>query len=103
MEDAAAARDIVASAVPEASSECRTDLAFAAGDWRRAAQIAFNLPGEARFVDRYGAGWMRSLTRYARETGDSKRVLELVQTRGVMAAAAGVRANARDLLRALSR
>ncbi|HEX6795912.1 MAG TPA: hypothetical protein VF304_18890 [Casimicrobiaceae bacterium] len=82
MEDAAAARDVVAPAVPEASSECRTDLALAAGDWRRAAQIAFNMPGEALFGDRYGAGWMGSLARYARETGDSDRVLALLETLG---------------------
>ena len=82
MDDRAAARDVVAAAIPEASSECRTDLALAEGDWRRAAQIAFNMPGEALYGDRYGAGWMGGLARYARETGDSRRVLELLHTLG---------------------
>lgn len=80
--DSAAAEDVVASAVPEAASQCRIDLALQTGDWRRAAQIAFNAPGEALYADRYGAGWLGALSRYARETGDSERVLQLLRTLG---------------------
>jgi len=73
--DPMAARDAIGASQQDTAGPCLADLALYEGDWRRAAQFAFNTPGVALV----GPGILGALSRYASETGDTERVLELLR------------------------
>ena len=69
----------VSDAVEAEAVSCRAALALYEGDWRRAAQLVFQLPPAVVASCDYMVGVMGALSRYARETGDTERVLAVLR------------------------